>query len=180
MASKVETYTRYPLSSVLSYNGVTVLHYLLGGFGIVLGYNLSGLSYLFGALYLAFALIQMYLLLPLTVCPNCVYYRMSGSLCISGMNLVSKKIAKEGKLEDLPKRAKGPFCYNNLYLAALIIPIAAMIPALILNFSFILLAVLLVVVGLLLFRFFFVFTHVACVHCAAKTICPNAKAMGLA
>ncbi|MFC2018571.1 hypothetical protein ACFLU4_01270 [Chloroflexota bacterium] len=180
MASKVETYTRYPLSSVLSYNGVTVLHYLLGGFGIVLGYNLSGLSYLFGALYLAFALIQMYLLLPLTVCPNCVYYRMSGSFCISGMNLVSKKIAKEGKLEDLPKRAKGPFCYNNLYLAALIIPIAAMIPALILNFSFILLAVLLVVVGLLLFRFFFVFTHVACVHCAAKTICPNAKAMGLA
>ena len=54
-----------------------------------------------------------------------------------------------------------------------------MIPALILNFSFLLLAIFLVVVGLLLFRFFVVFTRIACVHCRAKYKCPQAEAMGL-
>jgi len=52
-----------------------------------------------------------------------------------------------------------------------------MIPALILNFSFLLLALLLVVGGLLLFRFFVVLPKTACAHCRAKHECPNAKAM---
>ncbi len=104
---------------------------------------------------------------------------MNNSLCVSGLNIVSRKIAKEGNPEDFSNRAKGPFCYNNLYLAALIIPIVVMIPALILNFSFFLLAILLVLVGLLLPRFFVVFSKIACMHCAAKKLCPNAKVMGI-
>jgi hypothetical protein len=64
-------------------------------------------------------------------------------------------------------------------MAAKVVPIIAMIPALILNFSFLLLAIFLAVVGLLLFRIFVVFPQIACVHCRAKNICPNAKAMGL-
>lgn len=32
-------YSRYPLSSLLVYNSATVLHYLLGGAGIIVGYN---------------------------------------------------------------------------------------------------------------------------------------------
>jgi hypothetical protein len=54
-----------------------------------------------------------------------------------------------------------------------------MIPALILNFSFLLLAIFLAVVGLLLFRFFVVFPKIACVHCSAKYKCPQAEAMGV-
>jgi hypothetical protein len=60
-----------------------------------------------------------------------------------------------------------------------VIPIIAMIPALVLNFSFSVLAILLVVVILLLFRFFVLFPKEACIHCAAKQICPQAEAMGL-
>ncbi len=176
---KVKVYTRYPLSSILIYNGTTVLHYLAGGAGIILGYNFSWAGYLFGYLYLAFAFVQMYVIMPLTVCPNCVYYRMNDSLCTAGLNVISKKIAREGNLKDFSKRSKGLFCHNNLYMASLIIPIIAMIPALILNFSFLLLALLLSVVGLLLFRFFVVFTQTACVHCCAKNECPNAEAMGI-
>ena len=96
-----------------------------------------------------------------------------------GLDVISKKIAKEGDPKDFPKRGEGLFCNNNLYLAALVVPIIAMIPALILNFSFFLLAILLAVVGLLLFRFFVIFPKVACLHCSAKYKCPQAGAMGV-
>jgi hypothetical protein len=178
-SSKAELYTRYPLSAVLIYNGTTILHYLLGGIGILLGYNFSWAGTLFGYLYLSFSFVQMYLIMPFTVCPNCVYYRIDNSLCTSGLNLLSKRIAKEGDLKNFQNRGKGLFCHNNLYMVALIIPIIAMIPALVVNFSFSLLAILLGVIGLLLFRFFVVFTKTACIHCRAKYECPNAEAMGI-
>ena len=63
-------------------------------------------------------------------------------------------------------------------MVVLFIPIVAMLPALIVNFSFLLLATLLIVVGLLLFRFFVVFTKIACLHCHAKYKCPQAGPMG--
>lgn len=178
--AKAKLYTRYPLSSLLIYNGATILHFLLGGIGIILGYNFSSWAgYTFGTLYLAFSFVEMYVMMPLTVCPNCVYYRMQNSLCISGLNVISKKIAKEGDLKDFPNRAEGLFCNNNLYMAALVVPIIAMIPALILNFSFFLLVIFLGVVGLLLFRFFVIFPKIGCVHCSAKYKCPQAEAMGV-
>ena len=173
--TKTEVYTKYPISSVLIYNGTTILHYLLGGIGIILGYNITWI----GILYFVFAFVQMYVLMPLMVCPNCVYYKMKNSLCISGQNIVSNKIAKQGDIKNFPERANYPFCHNTLYMAALFIPILAMIPALIINFSFLLLIILLIVVGLLVYRFFVVFPKVACVHCAAKQKCPNAQSMGL-
>jgi len=177
---KAKLYSRYPLSSVLIYNGSTILHFLLGGIGIVLGYSFSPWAgYTFGVLYLVPSFIEMYVVIPLTVCPNCVYYRAKDSLCISGLNLFSKKIAKEGDLKDFARRAEGLFCPNNLYLASLIVPILAMIPALIVNFSIVLLLIFLVVVGLLLFRFFIIFPRIACLHCIAKYECPQAGAMGV-
>ena len=65
-------------------------------------------------------------------------------------------------------------------MAALIMPIVAIIPALVLNFSSGLLAILIVLVSLLIIRIFVIFKRIACVHCAAKKECPNAKSMGLA
>ena len=176
--NNVKVHTRYPLASILTYNGTTVLHYLLGGLGIIIGYD-SWTGYLIGSLYLVFSFGEMYVHMPLKVCPNCVYYKLDNSICISGLNVVSRKITKEGNVKDFPNRAKGLFCSNNLYIAALVIPIIAMIPALILNFSLIVLAILIAVVGLFLFRFFVIFTKIACVHCRAKNICPQAKSMGL-
>ena len=176
---KVALYSRYPLSSIVIYNGSTTLHYFLGGIGIILGYNFSWSGYLLGSAYLVFAFAQMYIIMPLAVCPNCVYYRLKNSLCISGLNVISKKIVAEGDIKDFSKRAEGLFCHNNLYMAAKIIPIIVMIPALILNFSILLLTLFLSVVGLMLFRVFVVFPKIACVHCRAMNICPNAKAMGI-
>jgi hypothetical protein len=176
---KSRTYTRYPPSGLLIYNGSTALHYMLGGAGIMLGYS-SLAGYLVGALYLAFAFVQMYVIMPLAVCPNCVYYRLKGSLCVSGLNVVSKRIAREGNLKDFSSRGQGILCHNNMYMAALFIPIIAIIPALVMNFSFPVLAIFLAVIGLIVFRMFVVFPRVACVHCSAKHECPNARSMGLA
>ena len=177
---KAKLYSRYPLSSVVIYNGSTVLHFLLGGIGIALGYSFSPWAgYTFGISYLIFSFVEMYMVMPLTVCPNCVYFQAKGSLCISGLNILSKKIAKEGNLKDFSRRAQGLFCPNNLYMASLLIPIVAMIPALILNFSVILFIVFLAAVGLLLFRFFIIFPRIACLHCRAKYECPQAGAMGV-
>ncbi len=176
--AKAEVYTRYPLSSILLYHGTTILHFLLGGLGIVLGYG-PWIGYLVGAIYLVFAFGQMYVLMPLTVCPNCVYYRMENARCISGKNLLSRKVAVEGNPQDFAKRGKGLLCHNNFYMTALIGPIILIIPALFLNFSLWSLATWVALVGLLLFRFFVIFGSVACLHCSAKYECPNAERTGV-
>jgi hypothetical protein len=178
----VKVYRKYPIPNILIYNFTTILHFLFGGYGIILGYNFinpNWLSFLFGAIYLIFAFVQMYLIMPLIVCPNCVYHKMKDSLCTSGLNLVSKKIAKPGDIKHFGDRAKGYLSHNKLYMGALFIPISVMIPALILNFSILLLVMLIIVLSLLMFRFFIIFQKTACVHCSAKYRCPNAKAMGL-
>jgi hypothetical protein len=95
------------------------------------------------------------------------------------LNVLSKRIAKEGDQKVFHRRAVGLFCANNLYIASLFVPILAMIPALIINFSAVLLFIFLAVVGLLLFRFFIIFPKIACLHCSAKYRCPQAEAMGV-
>jgi len=145
----------------------------------MLGYGLSWLAYLFGALYLAFAFAEMYLVMPLTVCPNCVYYGMKDAVCVSGLNVISVRMAKKGDIKDFSKRARGIFCHNNMYIASLVIPVIAIIPALIINFSFVLLAIFILLLGLFIFRFFLLLPKIICPHCSAKNVCPNAQAMGL-
>ena len=178
--TKAKIYTRYPWSSVLIYNGSTMVHYLLGGIGIMIGYSFSSWAgFLFGGLYLIFSFAEMYITMPMTVCPSCVYFRMKDSFCISGLNVLSKKFAKERNQKDFDKRAEGPFCFNNMYIAALVIPIIAIIPALIVNFSIPLIIILVALIALLLFRFFVIFPKIACLHCAAKFKCPQAGQMGV-
>ena len=177
---KAILHARYPLSSIMIYNGSTVVHYLLGGIGIIIGYNFSSWAgYLFGALYLVFSFVEMYIIMPLTVCPHCVYYNIENSLCVSGLNVVSKRIAKEGNPKIFAKRAEGILCFNNMYIAALVIPIITIVPALIVNFSIPLLVIFLALIALLVFRFFVIFTKIACLHCRAKYKCPQAGQMGV-
>ena len=178
--TKAKLYTRYPLSSVLIYNGSTILHFLLGGIGIALGYSFSSwVGYTFGVVYFVLAFAEMYVLMPLKVCPNCAYYRAQDSLCISSLNVISKRIAQAGDPKNFARRAEGLLCPNNLYMASLIVPIIAILPALIVNFSIALLGIFVALVGLLLFRFFVIFPKLACLHCTAKFKCPQAGQMGV-
>ncbi|MFC2167033.1 hypothetical protein ACFLQZ_03625 [Acidobacteriota bacterium] len=177
--TKVKLFKRYPLSSLLIYNGTTILHFLLGGLGIIYGYGFTTLSLSFGILYLVFAFGEMYVLMPLKVCPSCVYRRMEGGLCISGLNVVSRKIARARDEEEFPNRSKGLLCPNNLYMFSLASPIIALIPALLLHFSLLLLIVFLILVLLMVFRIFVIFPKIGCLHCYAKFQCPQADQMGV-
>jgi hypothetical protein len=135
-------------------------------------------GYMLGSLYLVFSFTEMYVLMPLKVCPNCPYVLLGDSLCVSGLNVFSRKITKEGNVKLFSNRATGIFCSNNLYIAGLAIPIIGIIPALALNFSWLVLVILLVLAVSLMFRFFVIFPKIACVHCRAQNICPQAKQMG--
>lgn len=176
---KSKNYIKYPFSSILLYNGVTILHFLLGGIGIIIGYDFTNFNYLLGILYLGFSFTEMYILMPIMVCPNCIYHILDNSCCISGLNIISKKVTKKGEVKNFGKRSIGLFSHNKLYMAGLFIPIILMVPALLINFSFILLIILLMVIGLLIFRIFFIFFKIACIHCRARNICLNAKSMGI-
>ena len=176
---RAKLYQKYSFSRVFIYEFSTILHYLIGGLGLIIGYTFLWLGYLIGLIYIVFAFLQMYILMPLTVCPNCVYYRMKDSRCVSGLNIISRKLAKEGNPDDFPKRAAGLFCYNNIYMAALFFPIVASVPALIFNFSLFLLIPFLIVIGLLIFRFFVIFPKIACLHCHAKYTCPIGEKIGV-
>lgn len=176
---KAKLYQKYPFSSVLIYELSTILHFLIGGLALILGYSFLLWGYLIGIIYLVFALLQMYILMPLIVCPNCVYYRLENACCVSGLNKISRKLTKEGKAENFSNRASGLLCYNNIYMFVLFFPILATIPALIFNFSYYLLVFFLIVVGLLVFRFFVIFPKVACLHCNAKYTCPVGEQIGV-
>ena len=178
-AEKSQTYIYYPLSSVLIYNGVTVAHFLLAGYGLTLGYGQGVIGIVIALVYVAFALGQMYILMPTRVCPNCSYFRLKEGRCISALNLLARRIAKPGNPQHFARRAEGLLCHNNLYMAALILPVPLLGVGLFLNFSLPLLLIVVVVVGLLLYRFFVIFPKIACVHCVAKHKCPNAATMGL-
>ncbi len=176
---RIKVYQRYPWSSVLIYNGVTVVHFVLGAMGIVAGYGNSPLVTALAWAYLAFAFVEMYVIMPFAVCRHCAYYFAEDALCVSGLNVVSRRVARPGKRKRFAERADGFFSHNTAYMGALFLPIAAMIPALFLSFSARLLIILLLVVGLLLLRFFVIFPKIACGRCAAKYDCPNAASMGL-
>ena len=91
-----QLYKEYPLASVAAYNGATLAHDALGALGMIVGYGKwPALGWTLGLAYLVFAVVQMYVLMPLMVCPGCVYRRMDGARCISALNLVSAKIAAE-------------------------------------------------------------------------------------
>ena len=177
---KAKLYKRYPLASILIYNASTIVHFALGGIGIIIGYSLwSGVASSVGIIYLLFAFGEMYFLMPFAVCPNCVYYRLEGGLCISGLNVVSRKLAQPGRVKNLARRSQGLLCPNNLYMASLLLPLVVLIPAMIINFSWSLLSIFVVIAGLLVFRFFVIFPKLACLHCYAKYKCPQAGMMGV-
>lgn len=172
-------YQRYPIKNIIIYNFVTAAHYLLGFVGILIAFDFSVAGKIAAIIYISFAFIQMYVLMPIMVCNNCIYTRKPDMLCISGLNYFSRKMFSNGDISKFENRGRGVLCHNNLYLSAKVLPLLIILPFLFLNFSTTLLILFLMILGLLLFRAFYIFKKIACNHCLAKNICPNAKSMGL-
>ena len=178
--TKVKLYNRYPISSILVYNGTTLFHFLIGG--LILSYSsrfFGVFGTVLGLLYISVSLFEMYILIPLQVCRNCVYFKLENGLCISGLNVLAQRIATEGSSSNFAERAKGLFCPNNLYIVSLVIPILCGIPILITAFSSTLLILEISLFILLATRFLYIIPRIACVHCLSKFICPQAGKMGV-
>jgi hypothetical protein len=180
LTSKAQLYKRYPLVNVVIYNGSSVVHFIVGGMLLASTSHFLGTSgIVLGLLYIILSLLEMYVLMPLQVCKNCVYVNLENGLCISGMNVYAKKLAPPGSTSEFSSRAKGPFCPNNLYILSLVFPIIGGIPILIFSFSIPLLILEISLFVLLVLRFFIIIPKLACVHCLSKFICPQAGQMGV-
>ena len=150
--------------------------------GLLLAYDRwPAPAWVLAIVYLVVALGQMYLLMPLVVCSSCVYRTMSGSRCVSGLNVVSAHYRRNQPQDEFEaRRTRGALSHNKLYMGSLVAPIPLVAVGLFVNFSPAALALLLAVGALLAFRIVVVFKRTACPHCAAKGRCPNARAMGIA
>lgn len=180
MTPKAELYKQYPVITIITYNGTTLLHFIIGGLILFHTNKFWGdFGIAFGSMYIFFSLVEMYVLMPLQVCKNCVYFKLENGICVSGLNLLSRKLTGPGATSVFSKRAKGVFCPNNLYVLSLIFPIFCGIPILVFNYSRTLLALVVFLAALLLTRFLFVIPKLACVHCLSKFNCPQAGLMGV-
>ena len=128
-AAGASVYRIYPLASVLLYNGVTLAHFGLGMVGILVGFRTwPMLAWILAVAYLLFALTQIYVVMPLKVCPACAYRRMEGARCVSALNVISARLTAPRDPDRFSQRARGPLCHNNLYMAALVVPLLLMLP----------------------------------------------------
>ncbi|HUI92181.1 MAG TPA: hypothetical protein VLX68_08040 [Chitinivibrionales bacterium] len=178
--SKAEIFDRYPVSSVIMYNGTTMVHFLAGGFiFLFLTKVIGSTGIIVAVLYTALSFLEMYIIMPMKVCTNCVYFRLPDSLCISGLNVFARLIAKPGKPANFPNRAKGLLCQNNLYILSLVLPILCGAIFLVFKFNLLLLGLVIGLFVLLALRFFVIIPGMACVHCRSKFICPQAGQMGV-
>jgi len=170
---------RFGLASVLFYNGLTLAHYLTGAGVLLAAYRERPfLAWPLALAYLVFAVVQFYVLMPLCVCPGCVYRSISGSRCVAGLNALSARLRPSaGAVAEFEERSQGVLCHNTLYVAALVAPPLLAIPGLVLAFSWLTASLAGVVLLLIAVRVEVVFRHLGCPHCLARRWCPNARAM---
>ena len=180
-AGMPRSFRRYPLWRVLVVNGLTVIHYVAGASAIVFAYpNHPILGWPIGLAYLVYAMVQLYVLMQLLVCPGCVYRSIQGGRCPSALNLISARLRAPAQMAGFETRAQGALCQSSLCLWALLVPLPIALPGLVISFSWAGLAFSLRVATLTMVRLAGVFRLVVCSHCLARRWCPVAKARRLA
>ena len=167
-------FRRYPLWRVLGLNGLTVAHYLVGCGAILVAYrHYPLLGWPVGLAYLVFAVVQLYVLMPLVVCPGCVYRTMRGGRCASGLNLISARLCPPTPgAAGFEERAHGALCEHSLCLWAWVLPVPLALPGLALSFSWPALALTVAVAALAVLRLAVVARRAVCPRCLARRWCP--------
>ncbi len=176
--SGVPSFRRYPLWRVLALNGLTVTQYLVGCAAILAAYrSFPFLGWPIGAAYLVFAIVQLYVLMPLVVCPGCVYRTVRNGRCPSGLNLISAKLGPpSASAFEFRERAHGALCQNSLCLWSWIVPVPLALPGLALSFSWTAATLTAIVAVLAVLRLTVVAKVAVCRHCLARRWCPAARA----
>jgi hypothetical protein len=176
-AQKQTPYRRYPLWRVALTNGLTLIHYIAGAGAIVLAYpSLPIVAWPVGLAYFVYAVVQLYVLMPLVVCPGCVYSGIDGGRCPSGLSVISARFFRDpAQRAAFDARTQGALCQSNLCLVSLVAPVPLAVPGLIVSFSWPGLALTVAVAALVTARLAGAYRRVVCAHCLARRWCPVAR-----
>jgi hypothetical protein len=172
------SFKRYPLWRVLGLNGLTVAHYLVGCGAILVAYRSYPIvGWPIGLAYFVFAVVQLYVLKALVVCPSCVYRTVRGGRCASGLNLISARFCPPSPgAMGFKERSQGVMCESRLCLWSLVLPLPLALPGLALSFSWPALALIVAVAVLAVIRSAVVVRRATCPHCLARRWCPVVRA----
>ncbi len=172
------SFRRYSLWRVLCLNALTLGHYLVGCAAILIAYrSYPILGWPLGVAYLVFSVVQLYVLMPLVVCPGCVYRTVRDGRCASGLNLVSNRLCPPSpRAAEFEERTHGALCQSSLCLWSWILPVPLALPALAVSFTWSALALTATVAVLAVVRLAVVERLVVCSHCLAHRWCPVARA----
>jgi hypothetical protein len=169
-----KAFRRYPLWSVLCLNGLTVAHYAVGCAAILAAYRSHPvIAWPVGLAYFVFAIVQLYVLMPLVVCPGCVYRTVPGGRCASGLNLISARLCPpSASAIEFQERTHGLLCQSSLNLLSWVLPIPLALPGLAASWS-VKAAVLTAAAAVLtVVRLAAGARHARCSHCLAQRWCP--------
>jgi len=171
------SFRRYPLWRVLGLNGLTLLQYAVGCAAIALSYRSYGIvGWPIAAAYLVYAVVQLYVLMPLVVCPACVYSSISDGRCASGLNVISARLSRSPvSRAGFAERAHGALCQSSLCLLSLVLPLPLAVPGLAISFSWTGLALTLAVGALAGARLAYIVPRAVCSRCLAYRWCPAAR-----
>lgn len=166
MTKEIEIYEdgleKYPKRGIIFSNIIMLLWFALGTIACWYFYPLAAW------IYLAFALIMVYIVLRKVVCINCYYF---GKLCAFGWGKLSAKMFKKGKIEDF-NESIGIKLAPLTYVLLLIIPLVLIIISIIQEFSWYKISVL---IPLLLVSIYSVgiSRKATCSKCKMRLICPG-------
>ena len=159
-------------------NALTLGHYVVGCAAVLAAYrSYPVLGWPIGLAYLVFAVVQFYVLMPVIVCPGCVYRTMRGGRCASGLNLLSARLCPPSPPPGgFAERGSGAVCQNSLCLWSWILPVPLAVPGLVLSFSWLALALTATVAAFAAARLIVVERLAVCPHCLARRWCPVVRA----
>jgi hypothetical protein len=156
---------RFPLSRVIFGNSMMLVWMGLGSIACWFVYPLAAW------IYLAAAIIMIFVVLRKLVCTNCYYY---GKQCVLGWGKITALFFSQGSIEEFSTCAgikAAPITYGLLTLIPLVLCIIALVQAV---------TVLKVVVLLLLLAVSVysgaISRKVACTNCKMRLICPGSAA----
>ena len=120
---------------------------------------------------------QLYVLMPLVVCPACVYRSIRDGRCASGLNLVSARLCPPtAHAGAFAERTQGALCQSSLCFWSWVAPVPLAVPGLAVSFSWLALTLTAAVVVLTVIRLTVVMRLAVCPHCLARRWCPMARA----
>jgi hypothetical protein len=158
------------------------VHYVTGTAAILFAYwRFPFLGWPVALAYFAFAVVQLYVLMPLIVCPSCVYRTIEDGRCASGLNLLSARFCPPSTPPvGFEGHVHGALCQSSLCLWSWVSPMPLVIPGLLISFSWIGLALIVCFAVLTTLRLTAVVRRAVCPHCLARRWCPVARAGRLA